>query len=374
MKRLTALLILCMLLGLDAYAGPPTIINSGSAGILTDSNCDQAKYYSIGTLCQDTDDKKLYKGIGNGVEEIAAASLTAASTAEVAAGTVENKYVNPKELKTVTDGKAPNILTGYTSGAGTVAATDTVLQAIQKLNGNLDQSISAGSDGTYGVSVKNNTSTFAPVGGDYNYGFASVNSLPKYYNGTTLLGLVTEGTATGGLLLGDGIPDAAGEVGYDSGKFSFYGANSEDIYIEPGNAANSAVLASNTGVLKMTFSGISLDASVPVYLSTDATVTVAGSSAIYLNADDDVIAFNLPASPIDGSGNGKAFCFRNLYARAMTINPDDSDYIQKGATKAAQGEAIVSTGAADELMCLIGIDASNWVSMGQIGTWAEESP
>jgi hypothetical protein len=105
MKRLTALLILCMLLGLDAYAGPPTIINSGSAGILTDSNCDQAKYYSIGTLCQDTDDGKLYKGTGSGVEEIAAASLTAASEAEVAAGTVENKYVNPKELKTVTDGK-----------------------------------------------------------------------------------------------------------------------------------------------------------------------------------------------------------------------------------------------------------------------------
>lgn len=77
MKRLTALLILCMLLGLDAYAGPPTIINSGSAsaGILTDSNCDQAKYYAIGKLCQDTDDGKLYKGIGSGVEEIVAASL-----------------------------------------------------------------------------------------------------------------------------------------------------------------------------------------------------------------------------------------------------------------------------------------------------------
>lgn len=29
-----------------------------------------------------------------------------------------------------------NVLTGYTSGAGTVAATDTILQAIQKLNGN----------------------------------------------------------------------------------------------------------------------------------------------------------------------------------------------------------------------------------------------
>jgi hypothetical protein len=34
--------------------------------------------------------------------------------------------------------KAPNILSGYTSGAGTVASSDSVLQAIQKLNGNFD--------------------------------------------------------------------------------------------------------------------------------------------------------------------------------------------------------------------------------------------
>lgn len=31
-----------------------------------------------------------------------------------------------------------NLITGYTSGAGAVAATDTILQAIQKLNGNAD--------------------------------------------------------------------------------------------------------------------------------------------------------------------------------------------------------------------------------------------
>lgn len=34
------------------------------------------------------------------------------------------------------DSRAPNNLNGYTSGAGTVASTDTILQAIQKLNGN----------------------------------------------------------------------------------------------------------------------------------------------------------------------------------------------------------------------------------------------
>ena len=39
------------------------------------------------------------------------------------------------------------VLTGYTSGAGTVAATDTILQAIQKLDGN----VSAGGGGSAGI-------------------------------------------------------------------------------------------------------------------------------------------------------------------------------------------------------------------------------
>lgn len=46
--------------------------NRGSGtGTQTDSNCNQAQYYPLGTICQDTDDGKLYKGTGAAVEEIA---------------------------------------------------------------------------------------------------------------------------------------------------------------------------------------------------------------------------------------------------------------------------------------------------------------
>lgn len=44
------------------------------------------------------------------------------------------------------------VLTGYTSGAGVVAATDTILQAIQKLNGNAAASTAATSVGAFGSS------------------------------------------------------------------------------------------------------------------------------------------------------------------------------------------------------------------------------
>ena len=40
-------------------------------------------------------------------------------------------------IQTQLNSKAPNILTGYVQGAGTVGATDSVLQAIQKLSGNI---------------------------------------------------------------------------------------------------------------------------------------------------------------------------------------------------------------------------------------------
>lgn len=52
--------------------------------------------------------------------------------------------------------KAPNILAGYTSAPGVIAATDSVLQAIQKLNGNFEA-------GSYAYGVKWNTSQSSPI-------------------------------------------------------------------------------------------------------------------------------------------------------------------------------------------------------------------
>jgi hypothetical protein len=112
-----------------------------------------------------------------------------------------------------------------------------------------------------------------------------------------------------------------------------------------------------------------INGGVSVTPSDTATVAVSGMHGYYLNNDNDAIEFDLPAAVVN-----MRFCFRNLYAQAITIDPDASDTIMLGATTASAGEAIVSTGAATEYICLVGTSASTWVSMESIGTWAEESP
>jgi len=112
-----------------------------------------------------------------------------------------------------------------------------------------------------------------------------------------------------------------------------------------------------------------IDGETVVTLSTDPTVAVSASNAVYLNNDNDAIEFDLPADP-----TGCTLCFRNRYAAAITIDPNGTDVITMTDTAASAGEAIVSSGAVNEYICLVGVDTSNWIGLGKAGTWAEETP
>jgi len=77
-------------------------------------------------------------------------------------------------LGTQTNPALNAVLTGYTSGAGTVAATDTILQAIQKLNGNM----SAGSGGVTSI-ASGTLSTGSPT-------VVDITSIPQTYRALVL--------------------------------------------------------------------------------------------------------------------------------------------------------------------------------------------
>jgi len=147
-----------------------------------------------------------------------------------------------------------------------------------------------------------------------------------------------------------------------------------DIDISGGTASTVAVWDASQKLTSLSTQNVIttgyIDGGILVTKSTAATVTVLGMSGYYVNADDDVIEFDLPADPTN-----KGYCFANtLYAKAITVDPDNADYIIMDGVAGAAGESVVSTGAADEQLCVIGIDSSYWKVTSKVGTWAQETP
>jgi hypothetical protein len=236
---------------------------------------------------------------------------------------------------------------------------------------NIQQNISAMTGDLINANLAAGSGTFT---GDFlDFNVNSVNMFKVDKDGL----MFTEGgidIGTNGVTLRDDGDGALTMAGNGAGS-------DEDLVWNFDDVANQAGVSSSTGVDNINFDGISLDAPV-AYTETDTDVNVTIGATVnahtYYNNHASAITYNLPADPEDGSGNGKIFCFRNLVAQAMTINPDDADYIHYDTTGAiAVGEAIVSTGAIGEYVCVQGMDdGSNdyWVTYGINGTWAEETP
>jgi hypothetical protein len=146
--------------------------------------------------------------------------------------------------------------------------------------------------------------------------------------------------------------------------------NDEDLQFDFDNTADTVEIDSSTGVTKLLLTGIDLDATTPFFLSGSTPTTVSGNSGYYYNAIAGVIEFDLPADP-----TGTAFCFNSYTnAQVVTIDPNGTDVITLNGTAASAGEAIVSSGAVDEFICLHGVNTTTWISWGSKGTWAEATP
>ena len=96
MKKLILLILLLI----------PTLTYSAGVGVINiDTDCNQAKYYVDGAICQDSDDKKVYKGTGSAVEEIgtgAGAEVDPIVTTETTGFTI-TRGTTPKTLTVTGD-------------------------------------------------------------------------------------------------------------------------------------------------------------------------------------------------------------------------------------------------------------------------------
>lgn len=103
---------------------------AGTSGYLQDSS---ALTFSAGTLSATT-----FSGAGTGLTGTAASLSIGGNAATVTTNAnLTGEVTSVGNAATLTNSAViGKVLTGYVSGSGTVAATDTILQAIQKLNGN----------------------------------------------------------------------------------------------------------------------------------------------------------------------------------------------------------------------------------------------
>jgi hypothetical protein len=109
-----------------AVAGTDYLTPTGSAALLTNFPVlNQNTTGNAATVTTNANLTGMVTSVGNSTTVVTNANLTGEVTSVGNATTVDNSAVLSKSL------------TGYTSGAGTVSATDNILTAIQKLNGNI---------------------------------------------------------------------------------------------------------------------------------------------------------------------------------------------------------------------------------------------
>jgi hypothetical protein len=190
------------------------------------------------------------------------------------------------------------VLTGYSSGAGTVAATDSILQAIQKLDGN----DSTNADLTGVITSSGNATSIASQTGTGtkfvvdtsptlvtpNIGVATGTSLAAALNGS--LGATTPSTVAATTITASGLITSTGDAQFGSASKMLYlrtvsGANHIDSYDNPITATVPLAINASTytfnvaDVAKMTLDSTSL--AVTGALSATGNVGIGTSSPTY---------------------------------------------------------------------------------------------
>lgn len=95
-----------------------------SGGVETSTECNASKYYKDGTLCQDTDDNKLYLGTGSAVQEIVNATeigtiaTQAADSVNIDGGAIDGTAIGANSASTGAFTTLQAATTKFTTGAG----------------------------------------------------------------------------------------------------------------------------------------------------------------------------------------------------------------------------------------------------------------
>jgi hypothetical protein len=482
MKKLLAVLLMMLLPSSVAFADTPVV--GGTTGVYTSSECNAAAYYAIGTLCQDTDDGKLYKGTGAAVEEIATGSTIATDTlwdaaGDLAYGTGANTAGRlaagtAYQLLMMNSGATAPAWTSTLGVTGTRLTkgwfTDLEVTNLPTINGATLASalgtatFGAGAGMTWTFNASGGTDTTV-VFGDNTWNItAGTITLTGNVSVTGSLTVAASASPTT-LILDSDAPGTDKEIakyvgayidgadGSENGTLDFYvhvagtstsyiqvdgknavidlfaniviadsktltfdesaadpndadialsatdgvfkiaaanGANNEDLTIDLDQTANTAIISTSTGVTDISLSAInlattgnitglvkvlSLSSSCTIGSDCDSTsVKIAHGGTILATAAITITLPEIVASPSATQvGIGASICvIARDASEALVVDPHANDSISlcnTGAcTKDTAGDSVTATQAGAKI-CLMAVEADNWMDMGVRGTW-----
>ncbi len=131
-------------------------------------DCNQASFYPLGSLCQDSDDGKLYKGTGSAVEEIASGAGT---VTKVGDGTCSDGYCLDGSADGGTYIRLYDGTSAYISVTGTVRTltllpSNTNAESLVITFGDNNNAVSLGSGTGASVSINGNAGTASALAAD----------------------------------------------------------------------------------------------------------------------------------------------------------------------------------------------------------------
>lgn len=144
--------------------------------------------------------------------------------------------------------------------------------------------------------------------------------------------------------------------------------------------ANTLTVGTDTGVtetnttLQFASTGDILGA-VNVSSKTAADYTIGTDDAheaygtLFINGDNDLIEFSMPSAVA-----GMSACFMQGQGSSGVISVEQAsgDYFVSDGVRTDADAQWVSDGAGEDKLCLIAVDATDWVITTQSGTWTEQ--
>jgi hypothetical protein len=113
---------------------------------------------------------------------------------------------------------------------------------------------------------------------------------------------------------------------------------------------------------------------VHISSKTAATYTVGTDDAnesygtLFVNGDDDAIDFTLPSAI---AGMSACFMQGQGVSGAITVQPNTGDYLVVDGTRGTAATDYASSGAGGDKICVVAVDATDWIVTTEQGTWSE---